>query len=196
MPSLLFRRRIFLFFLLALGGVPGWAAPGSQPARLLDLDGGATDPFRSPKAKLIAFIFVRTDCPVCNAYAPEIHRLQAQFTARGVAFKLVYPDGDESPATIRRHLRDFDFGCAAWRDPTHAFAKQSRVSVTPEAAVYRADGKLLYHGRIDDRFVDFGKSRPEPTRRDLAQALTQAVAGKEVPVAAGPAFGCFIEDVK
>jgi hypothetical protein len=55
---------------------------------------------------------------------------------------------------------------------------------------------LLYHGRIDNRYVDFGKSMPQPTRRDLEVALQRVVAGKPVQVASTPAIGCFLADVE
>jgi hypothetical protein len=37
-------------------------------------------------------VFVRTDCPISNRYAPELRRLQDRFAPRGMAFWLVYPD--------------------------------------------------------------------------------------------------------
>jgi hypothetical protein len=163
---------------------------------MLDLDGYAVNPLGNRDAKLHAFVFIRTDCPISNSYAPEIRRLHDRFASSGVAFWLVYPGADESPAAIRRHLRDFEYPCGALRDPRHAFATQSHVSVTPEAALFRPDGTLLYHGRIDDRYVDFGKARPEATQHDLAEALTLALAGQPVPPPTGPAIGCFIEDAR
>jgi hypothetical protein len=62
--------------------------------------------------------------------------------------------------------------------------------------VFSTSGQLLYHGRIDNRYVDFGKSMPQPTRRDLEVALRFVVAGKPVQVASTPAIGCFLADVQ
>src|SRR4051812_23488421 len=95
---------------------------GEGGARMLDLEGHTSNPFASPDAKLLAFIFVRTDCPISNSYAPEIRRLHDRFASSGVSFWLVYPSADESPEAIRRHLREFDYPCGALRDPRHAFA--------------------------------------------------------------------------
>jgi hypothetical protein len=64
--------------------------------------------------------------------------------------------------------------------------------VTPEAAVFDAAGRLAYHGRIDDRYVDFGVDRPSPTTHDLADAVTAVIAGAPVPRATSPAVGCAI----
>ena len=45
---------------------------------------------------------------------------------------------------------------AAW---ARAVASGRNAAIAPEAAVF-AGGRLVYHGRIDDRFVDFGIDRP------------------------------------
>jgi hypothetical protein len=188
--------RFALAVLLACTGLFLPRLTAEDGARLIGLDGAAVDPFANRDAKLLVFVFTRRDCPVANAYAPEIQRLCAKFSPKGVAFCLVYADRDDSAAQIREHLREFGYSCAALRDPKQAFARRARAEVTPEAAVFRPNGDLLYHGRIDDRYVDFGKARPEPTRRDLAVALEDALAGRAVTRAAGPAVGCFIEGVK
>lgn len=194
MPLSLHVSKLVLALLIACSGlfVPQCfaAAPGS---RLLDCDGHEANPFTHTTAKLLAFVFVRTDCPVSNSYAPEIQRLYARFAPLGVAFWLVYPDADESPVAVRKHLKEFSYPCGALRDPGQTFAKQAKVDVTPEAALFRPDGELLYHGRIDNRFADFGKARPKATRHELADAIADALEGKPVQPAVGPAVGCFIE---
>jgi hypothetical protein len=164
---------------------------------VLTLEGKAVDPIRAakPSSRFLAFVFVRTDCPIANSYAPELRRLHTEFTARGVEFWLVYGD-DESPAAIRDHLRDYSYPFGALRDPRHAFATRSRVRVTPEVAIYRSSGELLYHGRIDDRYVDLGKARPAPTTRDFQAALASVTTGKPAKSPDGPAVGCFIEEVR
>ena len=43
--------------------------------------------------------------------------------------------------------------------------------------------RLVYRGRIDDRYVDFGTARAAPTTRDLEQVLDAIVAGEAVPLA-------------
>jgi hypothetical protein len=53
----------------------------------------------------------------------------------------------------------------------------------------------LYRGRIDDRYIEFGKDRPQPTVRDLERALAAIVAGKPIPVVKTKAIGCYIPDL-
>ena len=79
------------------------------------------------------------------------------------------------------------------RDPKLALVKFAGATITPEAAVV-VGGRVVYRGRIDDRYVDLGRERPAPTQRDLFDVLTAIVAGKPVPHATTQAVGCFISD--
>jgi len=66
--------------------------------------------------------------------------------------------------------------------------------VTPEAALMQGT-RLLYRGRIDDRYVDFGKDRPAPTTHDLEAAIDAAIAGKPIAVKETRAIGCILSDL-
>jgi len=136
-------------------------------------------------------LFVRTDCPISNRYAPTIQAMSAHYSAHA-AFYLVYPVKSETPAQIREHTKDYGYHLPILRDPDYALVKRAQVQVTPEAAVFSPDGRLLYHGRIDDWYVDFARARSSPTTHDLSAALDAAVAQKPVPTASAPAVGCFL----
>ena len=85
-------------------------------------------------------------------------------------------------------------GREAVRDPDLALVKFTGATITPEAAVV-VGGKVVYRGRIDDRYVDLGVERPSPTTHDLVDALTAVLAGKPVARATTQAVGCFIADL-
>ena len=168
-------------------------APSSLSGlQLLDLDGHAITPLQTGGSNANVFVFINTDCPISNRYAPEIRRLHDEFAPQGVKFWLVYPNPTVSPEEIRRHLEDYHYPCEALRDPRHELVKQAQARVTPEAAVFVPGPKLVYHGRIDDRYVDFGKERPSPSQRDLHDVLRSVVAGKPVTNAPAPAVGCYL----
>jgi thiol-disulfide isomerase/thioredoxin len=167
----------------------------TAPVRVVDLDNRTVDPFQlTAGAKAVVFVFTATDCPISNRYAPEIQRLHQVYADQGVRFFLVYPNPADTPTLIRDHAKAFGYQAAALlRDPKQALAKASQVTIAPEAAVF-VQGRLVYHGRIDDRFVDFGVDRPEPTVRDLDEALRAVLAGKPVPHPVTQAVGCYIAD--
>jgi hypothetical protein len=178
--------------LAALGAATIGAAPSVQLERL---DGGPVDPFAlAADVKVALFVFVSVDCPVSNRYAPEIRRLHDAFAAQGVAIRLVYPNPAESAAAIRDHLKAYGYPVEGLRDPHHLLVKQAGISITPEAAAFTPDGRLIYRGRIDDRYVSLGVERPAATRRDLFEALTDTLAGQPVREPRTQAVGCYVSD--
>lgn len=180
-----------LSFLLsaALGG-------GADQVRVQTIGGEGVDALAAPVGtKALVFLFTSTDCPISNRYAPEVRRIVSAFAARGVVFRLVYPNPAEQAPAIRAHMASFGYDGAfqALRDPMLALVKHVKATVTPEAAVV-AGGRVAYVGRIDDRYVDLGLERPAPTTHDLADALAAVLAGKPVARPTTQAVGCFIAD--
>lgn len=173
------------------GGESSVTGPPSL-AGVVDLDGHSVDPFAHTTNCAEVFVFVASDCPISNRYAPELRRLADTLQPKGVRFRLVYPNVDDSPTVIRKHVADYNLPTAVMRDPEHSLVRRAKVRVTPEAAIFLPDGTLIYHGRIDDRYVDFGQARPEPTQRDLQQVLTDILAGKPVAESSTRAIGCSI----
>lgn len=144
-------------------------------------------------AVLRVLVFTTTDCPISNRYAPEIQRLAAKFAGKA-KFVLVYPVRTDSPEIIREHTRKFAYSIETLRDTDQKLVKQTGVSVTPEVAVMNGT-RVLYRGRIDDRYVEFGKDRLTPTRHDLEDALDAVIAGKNVTQRETRAVGCIISDL-
>ena len=165
--------------------------PQDTASGVLDLDGRSADPFRSAGSKIVVLLFLRTDCPISNRYAPTIQELSVRYAGH-VAFYLIYPIKSESSDQIRKHLLDFGYHVPALRDPGLKLARASQVSITPEAAVFSPARKLLYHGRIDDWYVEFTRARRAPTTHDLADSNEAAVSGKPLSAASIPAVGCYI----
>jgi len=167
----------------------------SQQAFATDLEGKPFDLIGAAHGKVVVLIFVRTDCPISNRYAPTVQQLSTQHR-EDATFFLVYPDKKETPEVIRKHDREFGYTFAALRDPHHVLVKQSQAQITPEAAVFDASRRLAYHGRIDNLYEDFGHARKSPTTHELADAIEAAVAGKRLTGDATPAVGCYISDLE
>jgi len=158
----------------------------------LDLSGQPIDPLSHMTNKAVVLIFVSSECPISNRYAPKIRRLHEKFSADGFQFWLVYPNADDSPAAIRQHTNDYKFACAPLRDPAHVLVTRAKATVTPEVAVFLPDGRLAYHGRIDNRNAAFGKERPEATQHDLQDVLQAILKGQPPTRDFARAVGCYI----
>jgi thiol-disulfide isomerase/thioredoxin len=164
-----------------------------QPAQ--SLEGKTIDLSQEAAGRPFVLVFIRSDCPISNRYSPVLQALHRQYQGR-VAFWLVYADSDETQASIEEHLRRYAFGIPAVRDPKQTLVKLSEARVTPEAAVFSANGKLMYHGRIDNWYESFGHARPTPTTHELRDALEAVLAGRLPNVTATRAVGCYLADLR
>jgi thiol-disulfide isomerase/thioredoxin len=171
-----------------------FTSPGEQNAGF-DLAGNPVDPLKSAGGKVVVLVFVRTDCPVSNRYAPLIQKLSAEHAGKA-AFWLVYPSKSESAEAIRKHEQEYGYKIPALRDPQHVLVKKSQVQITPEVAVFDAGKRLVYHGRIDNLYEDIGRARSAATTHELEDAIFAALSGKSLALDAIHAVGCYISDLE
>lgn len=146
-----------------------------------------------PGSVATVLVFTTADCPISNRYAPEIQRLAKRFG--NVRFVLVYPVAADTPAVIDAHRKKFEYTIDAVRDSNQELVKFTGVSVTPEVALVDRNQRVVYRGRIDDRYIEFGKDRPQATEHDLERALDAVVAHRPVAVRQTRAVGCYLADL-
>jgi hypothetical protein len=190
---LLLAARMLLAGAVQPSTAPTTAPAPSDPFELTDSRGVVRRPLaeHAADAKAVAFIFIAVDCPISNGYAPEINRIIADYTQRGVAFYLVYADPTVTAAAVTKHASDFGYTCPALLDPQHVLVRKVGATVTPEAAVFSPGGGTpLYRGRIDDLYLELGKKRFAPTTHDLRDALDAIMQGRPVTTPVTRAIGC------
>jgi hypothetical protein len=183
--------------------IPGKSSPAGWDASRLplsqqgafDLDGKPANPFDAASGKIVVLVFIRRDCPVSSRYAPVIQQISAQHE-RDASFWLVFPDKAETPQTIHDYLREYAYRLPALRDPEHALVKLAQVQITPEVAVFNRSHQLLYDGRIDNWYLDLGRSRPAPTTHELADAIQAALGDKIQAANQVRGVGCYISDLE
>jgi hypothetical protein len=146
-----------------------------------------------PVKGVAVLVFVRSDCPISNRYAPELIAIYNRVKNAGVGFTLVHVDPDEPEEAIQKHRTEFGYPFPAVKNPD--LAKAAGARTTPEVAIY-SDAKLVYRGRIDDRYVSPGISRRAPTVHDLDDVLQALLRGERVPFRSTRAVGCSIQDLQ
>ncbi len=166
-----------------------------QTAHVTDLTKRPVDVFAT-KGKIQVLVFARSDCPITKRYAPELQRISHEFEKDQVVFWLVFPDPAETSADIRATVEQYHFPGTPVLDPKHELVRIARATTAPEAAIFDRDGKSIYHGRIDDLYVDIGKSRAAAQVHDLEDAIAAALAGKRVRQSETRAVGCSLADVE
>jgi peroxiredoxin len=176
-----------------------WAAgvcAAAPPFELRDTQGMLHTAAEWNGAKAILLFFVTTDCPVANSYVPEMNRIRDAYAARGVRVWGVEADTTVADAEVARYARDYHYGFPLLLDPRQILVRLANATVTPQAAVLSADGRVLYLGRIDNRVADFGKQRFQATEQDLREALDAVLAARPVAHPFTKSIGCAINRVE
>jgi hypothetical protein len=158
---------------------------------LVDLEGR---PAVAGGAKAVALVFILPDCPICNAYVPELNRLYREFRSRGAALVLVHADPVTTADVARQHTQEYQIAAPVALDGQHVWVRRAQATTTPEAALFSAAGDLLYRGRINDQYAGLGRRRAVVTSHDLRDALEAVLAGRPVPQSRTEAIGCLIPD--
>lgn len=163
-----------------------------------NLDGAPIGQLAAPGAEAVVVFFTATDCPISNRYIPEIQRLQKEFAPQHVTFWYVYPNAGETAGAVRQHELAYGAEEHVLLDPHHRLVGLARATITPETAILVPDGvdpeslRVVYHGRIDNRYIHFGVQRPQATQHDLEQAIADVLRHHPVHQSDGPPVGCAI----
>jgi peroxiredoxin len=174
-----------------LAAAPQVGAPA--PAFTLTTVDGKTfslaDAARSHKAVVV--MFIATKCPYSNAYNDRMRDMAAAYEKQGILFAGINSNKTEPAEEVVDHAKKHGFAFPLMKDPDNRVADLYEARHTPEIFVVDPQGKLRYHGRIDENYE-------EPTRvasPDLKNALDALLAGRPIAKAETKAFGCSIKRV-
>jgi peroxiredoxin len=184
--------------LMMLVAVQAWALNLGDSAPLGDVkmknvDGkelSVTD-VKGEKGTLV--IFSCNHCPFVIAWEQRIAALGNEYRKKGVGVIQINSNdpkvaGDTLEGMQKRaQERGFEFPYVV--DATSDVARAFGASRTPEAFLFDAAGKLVYHGTIDDNHASADKVQ----ERYLKDALESLTAGKEITVKETKAVGCGIK---
>ncbi|MFO0876561.1 MAG: redoxin domain-containing protein [Gemmataceae bacterium] len=163
--------------------------PDPRTDKMVDLNDGQA-------SKAIVVLFLGTECPLNNEYLPELTRLHTTYSAKGVRFLGINSNRQDTPARIAEHARRHALPFPILKDAGNRIADQFAAKRTPEVFLLDATRKVVYRGRIDDQFGIGYRRAGKPTRRDLALALDELLAGKPINQPVTEAPGCLIARVK
>lgn len=172
-----------------VGSGPAAASAATMPP--------AAIPASSPRATV--WLFISTDCPICNGYQPEIERLRMRFAARGIEFVGVYAEVPLERSEMEAHVAKYGMKYPVRIDTDRAIQQRLGARMVPEVVVTAGapdssgnPAAFLYRGRIDDQWPERGSRRPSATVHDLERALEAIVAGKAPPVRSTTPVGCVL----
>jgi len=149
------------------------------------------------KGQPVVVIFMGTECPLAKLYGPRMQQLSEEFD--GAAFLGVNSNRQDSVTELDAHARNHGIKFPLLKDLGNKVADAFGATRTPQVYLLDKDHVVRYQGRIDGQYTfgaGVGYSQPKLNRRDLAEALTEVMAGKEVSVAVTEAKGCIIGRVR
>jgi len=148
--------------------------------------------FSSSRVLVVAFIC--NHCPYVKAIEDRLIALQREFSAHPVQFVGIcsndptdYPD--DLPHNLLKRWKAKDYGFPYLIDEDQTVAKAYGAVCTPDLYVFNEKRQLQYHGRLDDSWQDPCKV----TRRELADAVRQLLAGQSPLPDSQPSMGCSIK---
>jgi hypothetical protein len=195
------RWHLFAFALIAL---PSIAAAGSPLAI------GSKAPMRETTMKCVGgtdtsigaaagkkgtlVIFMCNHCPWVKAWQTRIAAIGNAALDQGIGVIAInpndpaaYPEDDFDQMVTRAKQLGFKFCYAV--DATSEIAMSFGATHTPEAFLFDAGGKLVYHGAVDDN----AKDESAVKHPWLQQAVSAVTKGKPVSDAETKAMGCSIK---
>ena len=184
------RRLLSVCAFLLLEGIT--SAENLTQIELTTLNGAAIRPADAGDGSFAVLVFVTSDCPIANAFQPELGRLDLRARELGGRLTMVQVVPTLSEGEARSHAAEFGIKASVVIDRAHRLVKAIGVEMTPEAVVIDRAGQVVYRGRINNLFVTYGKRRAEATEHDLRNAMEAVASGRPVTQARTEALGCYI----
>lgn len=152
------------------------------------------------KGKFVVLEWHNHGCPYVKKHygSGNLPKLQKEWTAKGVVWLAIVSSAPgkeghvDGPAANANMKQAGAAPTAVVLDPKGEIGKLYGAKTTPHMFVISPQGALLYNGAIDDKpSTDAGDIAT--SKNYVAQALTEALAGKPVRVATTQPYGCSVK---
>jgi len=169
----------------------GWQLPDMH---LKDIDGTSVALQKYVGKKGLLVVFTCNHCPYAIAVWPRLIRHAAALQAMGVNTIAVNPNihpdyPADGVAAMAEKIIEWGIDFPYLSDEDQSVARAFDAQCTPDVYLFDGDGKLYYHGRIDDCWKDEAKV----TEQELLSAVELMLASKPAPQPQHPSIGCSIK---
>lgn len=157
----------------------------APPLRLTALD-GTSHTLTDWRGKLPLVMMADTTCPCVRAYDKRMKALAQKFPDLRVVY--VFSSPLESRGQVVKFAAAHDYPWPVVYDGEQPVIATFGGRCTTESFLFDREGKLRYHGRIDDNIYDEANVKT----RDLENAIQAITDGKTFVKTEVPAYGCVI----
>lgn len=162
---------------------------GRFELRSLDGRDCSSDEFSDRPATVL--IFLGTQCPLAQRYAPKLSELSRRYAPQQVAFFAVASNRQDTPEELGRFAQIYGLSLPVLHDVENRLADLLGAERTPEVFIVDRDRRVRYRGRIDDQ-MGIGYKRPQAEHNFVAEALDDLLAQRPVRTPRSEAVGCLI----
>lgn len=158
------------------------------------MDGKRVSLNDSKKTKGLLVMYSCNTCPYVLAMQARINDIQTQAQRMMIGMVIInsnegYRDGDDSKSAMKKYADDNKFIVPYLVDSMSVMADAFGATRTPECFLFDKDGKLVYHGSIDDS----PKDETAVKQHYLLDAMTAVSKNKPIAVANTVSSGCTIK---
>ena len=152
----------------------------------------SSDELLAEKGLLV--VFICNHCPYAKAQWPRLIHLAKEFAEQGINTVAInaniHPDyPDDAPHRMIELIAELGLSFPYLVDDSQQVAREFRAQCTPDPYLFDGQGRLFYHGRIDDNW----KEEQAVSRQELREAMSALVSGDEPPTLQNPSMGCSIK---
>jgi cytochrome oxidase Cu insertion factor (SCO1/SenC/PrrC family) len=165
-----------------------------KTATMKNIDGKQLTLAAAAGKKGTLVFFICNHCPFVKAWQTRIASVGNAARTQGIGVVAInsndpeaYPE--DAYDVMKTRARSVGYKFAYVVDETSDVARAFGASHTPEAFLFDASGKLVYHGAIDDN----GRDEKAVKNHWLKDAVTSLVSGKPIAVSETKSIGCGIK---
>ncbi|MDZ4687794.1 MAG: redoxin domain-containing protein, partial [Planctomycetaceae bacterium] len=145
---------------------------------------------------VLVVVVIGIECPLAKMYSHRLQVLADELAGENVGVVALDPNRQDSITEIAAFAKEHELKYPILKDLNNVVADRLGAERTPTVYVLDRDRQVRYHGRIDDQHAVGAKSRPEPSRHDLKEAVRDLLANRNVRVAETEPVGCLIGRVR
>lgn len=185
-----------LFSFIPVAELPIGAEMPSADIKMKDVSGKEVSLKDAKKKNGLLVMFSCNTCPYVIKNQQRTKEISAYALKNDIGVILVNSNeaqrsSDDSYDAMKQYAKDQGYNWYYVVDEKHTLADAFGANRTPENFLFNKEGKLVYHGAIDDN-----PEEASVTRKHLKTAIDEMVTGKDIEVKTSRSVGCTIKRLK
>ena len=185
---------VLILFSLAASAMDDGAETGEAAVSELVIGDEIDELIPTSRGKGVVLVFLGTECVISRRMIARLNELAV--TGEKLGFKLygLFPNQWDTSDSLEAFAADYEVEFPLILDDDARIARKLKPSVSPEVFLFDDEMRLMYRGRIDNRFAAIGVLRNKITRHDLLDAMQAISEGALPEVTYSEPVGCVYGD--